>query len=122
MKTKRIIWRVFFAGILIMLTCCMFRVSGQTAQAEESDKQKLVIEVMEDIPAEEIEEQAVPLAALPDSAARTNVRHGVLAGVFLACILGYILYFHSFKKRLTALRETASEYGYEMLNNRRKPL
>ena len=122
MMTKQSLRRFLFAGLFTLLICCMFRGSGQTAQAEDTTDRNLVIEVVEDIPAEEIEEQAVPLAALPDSPQRSNVRHSVLAGIFLACVLGYFLYFRNFKRRLRVLRETAERYGYEMLKNRRSSL
>ena len=91
-------------------------VGSETAQ----DGKQLVIDVVEEIPAEEITEAAVPLAARPDTPARSNVRHAVLLGFFLACVLGYLLYFRSYKRRLRVLRETAEQKGYDLLSRKRK--
>ncbi|MBQ9063092.1 MAG: hypothetical protein IJ121_09775 [Eubacterium sp.] len=94
---------------------------AESAETETAQGGKqLVIDVVEEIPAEEIVETAVPLAARPDSPARSNVRHAVLLGIFAACVLGYILYFRSYQRRLCVLRARAEEKGYAMLSRKRK--
>lgn len=120
---KRNYYRYIGEVVFLAVLCLAFGLSGKPAMAEtaaDQDGKQLVIDVVEEIPAEEIEEAAVPLAAMPDSQARSNVRHLVLMGVFLACVLGYILYFRNFKRHLRMLRGTASELSYEMLERKRK--
>ncbi|MBR0397545.1 MAG: hypothetical protein IJI10_04660 [Eubacterium sp.] len=117
--------KIGMIGILCFI-CMIFGISGKPAMAETAvtetaqDGKQLVIDVVEEIPAEEITEAAVPLGALPDTPARSNVRHAVLMGVFLACVLGYFLYFRSYKQHLRVLRETAEQKGYELLRRKRK--
>ena len=86
-----------------------------TVQDEGSDpgmaleRRNLKITVVEDIPAAEIEESAVPLAALPDTKARRGLQHMIWMGALLAAAAVYVLYFSRYDRRLFLLRREAAE-------------
>ena len=114
-------------GLAVMAAVCLialFRAGDITksgsAEAAPSEKKEVVIETVEDIPAMDIEEQEVPLAAGPDSQARSGVRHAVLMGVFLAGALGYAGYFMRYDRKLYRLRKEAADLEYQKMIRRRE--
>lgn len=84
-------------------------------QAAADDERELVITVVEEIPAEEIEESEVPLAAFPNSGHRSGTRHLLLMSLTLAAVIAYVWYFTLYEKRLSLLRAEAAraERGWQ---------
>ena len=80
--------------------------AAETAPAEAETP--LIIEVVEDIPAEDIEESQVPLAAYTDTPARSGLRHCALTGLLLLAVIGYVIYFRRYGARLYRLRQEAA--------------
>ena len=67
------------------------------------------ITVVEDIPAVDIEENEVPLAAMPNTKTRSGVRHAALMTLVLAASIGYIIYADSCDRKILALERRAAE-------------
>lgn len=97
-------------GLLCVLLLCL-TLGGAALPAlaaEASPRPTLTITVVERIPAEDIEENPVPLAALPDSAARSGLRHALLMGATLLAVIAYCVYFSRYEARLFRLRLQAA--------------
>ena len=102
-------WRRRLACLLLTLFL-LFLLPQPSARAEnsgDSARKQLVITVVEDIPAEEIEEEAVPLA-VPDIATGRETRHAGMMGLTLAAVVFYVLYFGRYERKLLALRREAA--------------
>lgn len=69
----------------------------------------ITLEVVEDIPADEIEDAEIPLAALPVSEKSNAVRHMGMMIVLLGAVCAYSAYFISYEKKMVSLREKAAE-------------
>ena len=111
--------------LLCGMILCMVFVKGVQAQesaaAEEtvqdagsgtgtpSEHRQLKITVLEDIPAAEIEDSAVPLAAVPGTEAHRGLQHVLWMGALLAAAAVYVLYFSRYDRRLFLLRKKAAE-------------
>lgn len=80
---------------------------------------ELIITEIEDLPALDIEENAVPLAAGPGEASRGGVRHAAMMGLVLAGVAAYVWYFSVMEKRLFALRKQAAEAEVRQRERRR---
>lgn len=88
------------AAFIIMAAFVLFSIvafSIQFTQAavndeENGDKPEITIEVVEDIPAAEIEEQEVPLADTPMTAAAGNMRTTVTAWTLGVVIIAYLVF------------------------------
>ena len=93
---------------LMLLALLPAGAMGAEAASPETP-QRLIVEVVEDIPAYEIEENQVPLAAYPDTPARSGVRHSAMMGLVLAAVIGYVVYFHRYEARLFRLRQEAAQ-------------
>ena len=131
-KRKRIKW-IAALFLLLLLTAAVgsfVQPQGNTVLAAESpqaesetettSEKQLVITVVEDIPAMDIEENEVPLAAFPDTAGRSGTRHAVLMGLVLACVLAYVIYMGRYEKKLAVLRHKAARAEYDMLKAARE--
>ena len=121
-KSKRN--RVGLIAVLAVCLLALFGIGGSDqnsrAQAAPADKKEIVIEVEEDIPAMDIEEQEVPLAASPNTHTRSGVRHAVLMGVFLAGAIGYAGYFTRYDKKLFRLRKEAAGLEYQAMMRKKE--
>lgn len=89
---------------MILAVLCMIALSAAAVPAA-ADVQ---ITVVEDIPAAEIEESEVPLAALPGTAAERGGQHALWAGILLAAVVAYVVYFSRYDRRLFRLRQEAA--------------
>lgn len=82
---KRIITSIFVASFLMFFAASY--TLPQTAWAASADKKDIVIEVVEDIPADTIEDEQVPLAATPATATGNGMRVGIPVAVAVAIVL-----------------------------------
>ncbi|MBE6040950.1 MAG: hypothetical protein E7220_00335 [Clostridiales bacterium] len=122
-KTGRQIGRCAGAIILILsviMMVMMFAADITRAADGEDERPEFSIEVVEEIPAEDIEEEAVPLAAAPDSPASEGIRHIGLMGLLLAGSIAYAAYFINYENKLAALRLEAAEAEARAGARRRK--
>lgn len=104
---------------LIVMTG-IFMSSSRISMAEGEDGRKdITIEVVEDIPAEDIEEAEVPMAALPDSPVSNGVRHMGMMLILLAGVIAYAVYFTNYEKKLVSLRAQAAEAEARAMQARR---
>ena len=105
----RIIRRIAGTLTALMLLALLLPAGALGAEAAPAETPRpLIVEVVEDIPAYEIEENQVPLAAYPDTPARSGVRHTAMMGLVLAAVIGYVVYFHRYEARLFRLRQEAA--------------
>ena len=101
---------VIAAAILIFAAGVMLPAHNVWAENEgDSDRKEITIEVVEDIPAGDIEDAEVPLAALPVSDKSNAVRHIGMMLALLAGVCAYSAYFIGYEKKLVRLREEAAE-------------
>jgi len=99
---------------MLLLLSGLFPAPPARAAGEENGRDgTLTITVVEEIPAEDIEESAVPLADFPDSVARRGTRHAVMMGLTLLAVTAYVLYFSRYEKKLFLLRRQAARAEYE---------
>ena len=92
-----------------MVLVGIFMIATGVTLADGEDKKEIEIEVVEDIPAQEIEEEAVPLAALPESDLSNGLRHAGLMLIVLVMTAAYAIYFSRYEKKLILLREKAAD-------------
>ena len=101
-------------SVIVLLMIALVLMPSSNAWAEDdgdagSDHKNITIEVVEDIPADDIEDEEIPLAALPVSEKSNAVRHiGMMLGLFGA-VCAYSVYFINYEKKLVRLREEAAE-------------
>lgn len=104
---------------VLMLTAALIilgitAASVRSAVAEDNDdegsgnKPELTIEVVEDIPAAEIEEQEVPLADTPYTAAAGNMRNTVISWTIGAILIAYMVFLFSGMSRRKKYRKMQS--------------
>jgi len=111
MRHKNRVRRMAAAAILLLLLSGLLSAGAAASEAAAvppEEGQALIIQVVEDIPACEIQENQVPLAAYPDTPARSGVRHSALMALVLAAVVGYVIYFHRYENRLFRLRQDAA--------------
>ncbi len=109
-------WSRFLSliSVIVLLMIALLIVPSSNAWAEDtgddgSGHKNITIEVVEDIPADDIEDAEIPLAALPVSEKSNAVRHiGMMLALFGA-VCAYSAYFISYEKKLVRLREEAAE-------------
>ena len=100
------------AAVLIFAAGVMLPAHNVWAENEgdsDSGRKEITIEVVEDIPAGEIEDAEVPLAALPVSDKSNAVRHIGMMLALLAGVCAYSAYFIGYEKKLVKLREEAAD-------------
>ena len=98
------------AAVLIFAAGVMLPAHNVWAENEgDSGRPEITVEVVEDIPAGDIEEAEVPLAALPVSEKSNAVRHMGMMLALLAGVCAYSAYFVRYEKKLVRLREEAAE-------------
>lgn len=122
MKTRKSGYKIILS-ILLTLGAALFvvitPVTDALAESGEEDndenRPEISIEVVEDIPAEDIEESKVPLADPADSAAADITRRTVAVWVIAAVIIAYAVFVLSGKRRRKTRRRlqagTAGERG-----------
>ena len=104
------------AGALCLLFAfaVLCGIRPQQAYADDAEPKKLIVTVVEEIPADEIEEDDVPLAdfsetgkSIPD-----GTRHILLMSTLLMLVAMYVFYFVQYERRLGKLRWKAAEAEY----------
>ena len=106
--------RAFFATVtacLLLAMALLMLLPAPKAYADTEDGKKLVVTAVEEIPAEEIEDNDVPLTSFSENGAdiTDGTRHVLLMGLTLLLVVMYVLYFSAYEKRLNALRWKAAE-------------
>ena len=86
----------------------------------EGQQPELIITVEEEIPAAEIEDDAVPLSAGPAERSAIELPQVVLMGVAFVASVGYALYFRAQDQRLYELRRTVAEAEWRLVSRRRE--
>lgn len=114
-KTRKIIALALTAA-LIMLSIWALSIQISLAEGEEdkdgNDKPELTVEVVEEIPAADIEEQQTPLADSPDTAAAGNTRQTVVTWTLGVVVLAYAVFIVSgMRLRKTRRRMQAGTSG-----------
>ena len=94
-KIRKTLLFILAAAVLAMAA---FIMSAETCNAAGEDDEKaedrpdITIEVVEDIPAADIEEPDVPLADSADTAAAGSTRHTVIMWTFAAAVIAYAIF------------------------------
>ena len=107
LRLHRIIALAIAAGVLLFT---VMAISVQTTLAvdndedNDGDKPEITIEVVEDIPAADIEEQEVPLAATVGAEAFDNTRHMVMTWTLAVVAIAYVVFLLSGMRRRKARR------------------
>lgn len=96
---------------LVLALAVLLAVLPQRAFADTAEPKTLIVTVVEEIPADEIEDDDVPLASLADTgkSISDSTRHVLLMSALLLCVAVYVFYFRTYEKRLRALRWKAAE-------------
>ena len=90
--------------------------------AELTEQKQLQITVVEDIPAVDIEEDEVPLAALPNTRTRSGMQHALWMGALLLAVIAYAAYFSAYDRRLSGLRRKAAGMEKKLMDLRRRSM
>ena len=107
LKFRRLLALVLAAGVIMLMVLAL---SAQTTLAEENDEENdgdkpdITIEVVEDIPAADIEESEVPLAATVGSEAFDNTRRMVMIWTLAVVVIAYAIFVLSGMRRRKARR------------------
>lgn len=107
LKFRRLLALVLAAGVMMLMVLAL---SAQTTLAEENDEENdgdkpdITIEVVEDIPAADIEEAEVPLAATVGAEAFDNTRHMVMTWTLAVVAIAYVVFLLSGMRRRKAHR------------------
>ncbi len=111
LKFRPEVRRLLLCLICLMLALALLAMLPPAAYAEQAEPQTLIVTVVEEIPADEIEDEDVPLAAFDDAGRGISdaTRHVLLMCLLLMCVAVYVFYFSMFEKRLGALRLRAAE-------------
>jgi hypothetical protein len=94
-KLRKIAAFILTAALIILsIMALSSRVSlaAGNENEEDGDRPEITVEVVEDIPAAEIEEQEVPLADTPMTAAANNTRSTVISWTLGAVIIAYLVF------------------------------
>ena len=96
MKIRKII-AIILAATVTMLGITFLSMQTSLAETEDGkdedeNRPEITVEVVEDIPAEDIEEQKVPLADSSATAAAANTRNTVVAWTLGAVALAYAVF------------------------------
>ena len=107
LKFRRLLALVLAAGVMMLMVLAL---SAQTTLAEENDEEndgdqpEITIEVVEDIPAADIEEQEVPLAATVGAEAFDKTRRMVMVWTLAVVVIAYAIFVLSGMRRRKARR------------------
>ena len=87
---------LLLTAVLVIFSTAVFSIQFTQAAAgdneENGDKPEITIEVVEDIPAAEMEEEKVPLADSPYTAAAGNTRSTVISWTLGAILIAYMVF------------------------------
>lgn len=114
LKLRRLLALVLAAGVMMLMVLAL---SAQTTLAEENDEENdgdkpdITIEVVEDIPAADIEESEVPLAATVGSEAFDNTRRMVMVWTLAVVVIAYAIFVLSGMRRRKAHRRIQAGTG-----------
>ena len=118
LRSRRLLSLAIAAGVLLFV---VMAISVQTTLAvdneeeKDGDKPDITVEVVEDIPAADIEEQEVPLAATAGAEAFDNTRHMVMVWTLVVVVIAYAVFLLSGMRRRKACRQiqagTAGDRG-----------
>ena len=106
-RLRRFIACTLAAGVLAFSIMAMpVQTTLAEGEDEENDSSKpdITIEVVENIPAADIEESEVPLSAPTDTAAADNTRHMVIAWTLAVIAIAYAVFVISGMRRRKAHR------------------
>ena len=94
LKIRKIIALALTATVTALLTTVLSMQTTLAESEEDNDDKRpeITVEVVEDIPAEDIEEQKVPLADSSATAAAANTRMTVVAWTLGAVVLAYSVF------------------------------
>lgn len=110
-KTEKIKGILTFTLMAALAALCITALNVQAAMAEGEESEKedgrpdISIEVVEDIPAEDIEEQETPLADSPDTAAADNTRQTMNIWILGAVVIAYAVFIVSGMRRRKVRRQ-----------------
>ena len=118
LRSRKLLSLAIAAGVLLFV---VMAISVQTTLAvdneedKDGDKPDITVEVVEDIPAADIEEQEVPLAATAGAEAFDNTRHMVMVWTLAVVVIAYAVFLLSGMRRRKARRQiqagTAGDRG-----------
>ena len=118
LRSRRLLSLAIAAGVLLFV---VMAISVQTTLAvdneedKDGDKPDITVEVVEDIPAADIEEREVPLAATAGAEAFDNTRHMVMVWTLVVVVIAYAVFLLSGMRRRKARRQiqagTAGDRG-----------
>lgn len=109
-KKLRRVWLLLVLAALLALAALTPVVPGKTVLATDlSEHPELTISVVETIPAEQIDDEGVPLAAGPGGGSAIQTPQVCLMGAVLAGSVAYALYGRRCDQRLFALRKQVVE-------------
>ena len=107
-KIRRILTFALAAAVAA-LCFTAFNAQSVMAEGEEDEKEDgrpdITIEVVEDIPAADIEEQETPLAESPDTAAADNTRQTMNIWILGAVVIAYAVFLLSGTRRRKVRRQ-----------------
>ena len=105
---------LLLAAALLLALAIMSVLLPSRAFADEAhtgEARTLIVTVVEEIPADEIDDDDVPLAPFGDAEKNVSdqTRHVLLMSGLLLLVLIYVFYFRTYEKRLSSLRLAAAE-------------
>ena len=115
-KNIRRITLMFVFGFCLF-TGMFFRATPAYGDEEEGE---LVITVVEEIPAEDIYDEEVPMAALPYSANQNGTRHLLMMSALLVLAFGYVGYFSHYEKKIDHLKQMVIEEEEKLMQERER--
>ena len=117
-KTERL--AVILIMVLTMFFCASMICCAEGESGETEDRPEITIEVVEDIPAADITEQELPLAAGPNTESADAARHAAMMGVVLLATIGYAVYFGRYDRKLAELRLEAAQAETSAMKRRKQ--
>ena len=102
---------LLLAAALLLALAIMSVLLPSRAFADIGEARTLIVTVVEEIPADEIDDEDVPLANFDDAGKTVSdqTRHVLLMSGLLLFVLAYAFYFRTYEKRLSSLRLAAAE-------------
>ena len=89
-RIRKLIGLALTAALIILAMALATQIT--LAEGEEDERPDISIEVVEDIPAADIQEQEVPLADSPQTAKADNVRMTALKWTLGAVVIAYVVF------------------------------
>ena len=96
-SSYKIVKALLMAAVVLILFITTVTVTLQITHAagkedKKKDRKEVIVEVVGEEPAEDIEESEVPLAASPNSKAMKNTRSTIIIWTIAAAVLAYIVF------------------------------